>query len=194
MNFPTAISASLLLTWLAPQAPSPATQTPDFKVQIWGGAAADFVARMSAYEALRQKMEEGLPRLEVTSNPAEILRAEILLAARIRAARAGARRGDIFSRSIRAAFRRALKSEAGPGPCEAIRDDNPGDFNYQINGTYPRVPTAVDRTSEHAGGSPATATRCLLPLPEARPGAARHAGECDSRRDRGRRPLSTPVI
>ncbi len=138
MNFPTAISASLLLTWLAPQAPSPATQTPDFKVQIWGGAAADFVARMSAYEALRQKMEEGLPRLEVTSNPAEILRAETLLAARIRAARAGARRGDIFSRSIRAAFRRALKSAAGPGPCEAIRDDNPGDFNYQINGTYPK--------------------------------------------------------
>ena len=138
MNFPTAFSASLLLAWLAPQAPSPATQTPDFKVQIWGGAAADFVARVSAYEALRRKLEEGLPRLEVTSNPAEILRAEGLLAARIRVARAGARRGDIFSRSIRAAFRRALKSEANRGLCESIRDDNPGEFDYQINGTYPK--------------------------------------------------------
>jgi hypothetical protein len=138
MNLSTAISASLLLAWLAPQAPSPATQTPDFKVQIWGGAAADFVGRMSAYEALRHKLEEGLPRLEVTSNPAEILRAENMLAARIRVARAGARRGDIFSRSIRAAFRRALKSETGVGPCESIRDDNPGEFDYRINGTYPK--------------------------------------------------------
>ena len=120
------------------QAPPPAAQVPDFKVQIWGGAAADFISRMSAYEALRNKLEEGLPRLEVTADPAEILRAENMLAARIRAARAGARRGDIFSRSIRAAFRRALKSESGPGPCEAIRDDNPGEFNYQINGTYPK--------------------------------------------------------
>ena len=184
MNFPTAISASLLLTWLAPQAPSPATQTPDFKVQIWGGAAADFVGRMSVYEALRHKLEEGLPRLEVTSNPAEILRAENMLAARIRVARAGARRGDIFSRSIRAAFRRALKSETGLGVCESIRDDNPGEFDYRINGTYPRVPTAVDRATKHVGGPPATAARCLLPLPAARPGSARHAGECHSRRDR----------
>jgi hypothetical protein len=120
------------------QAPPPAVQVPDFKVQIWGGAAADFISRMSAYEALRNKLEEGLPRLEVTADPAEILRAENMLAARIRAARVGARRGDIFSRSIRAAFRRALKSESGPGPCESIRDDNPGEFDYQINGTYPK--------------------------------------------------------
>jgi hypothetical protein len=138
MNFPITFGASLLLVWLAPQASSPATQTPDFKVQIWGGAAADFVARMNAYDALRHKLEEGLPRLEVTSNPAEILRAEGLLAARIRVARAGARRGDILTRSIRAAFRRALKSETSGGACESIRDDNPGEFDYRINGTYPK--------------------------------------------------------
>jgi hypothetical protein len=138
MSSSSAIYVLLFLACLAAQAASQAPQTPDFKVQIWGGAAADFEARMSAYDALRHKLEEGLPRLEVTSNPAEILRAEALLAARIRVARAGARRGDIFSRSIRAAFRRALKSEAGPGPCESIRDDNPGEFDYKINGTYPK--------------------------------------------------------
>ena len=127
----------LLLVALAPQGTPPA-QAPDFRVQIWGGAAADFTARLSAYESLRDKLEEGLPKLEVTSNPVEILRAENLLAARIRTARAGARRGSIFSPSIRAAFRRALKSVVGPGPCEAIRDDNPGEFDYRINGTYPK--------------------------------------------------------
>ena len=133
------LSAATLLVIAALSAqPPPAAQTPDFRVQIWGGAAADFTARMGAYEALRSKLEEGLPRLEVTSNTADILRAENLLAARIRAARAGAVRGSIFSRSIRGAFRRALKSETGAGPCEAIRDDNPGEFDYRINGTYPK--------------------------------------------------------
>lgn len=128
----------LLLAALAPQRPPAAPQAPDFRVQIWGGAAADFTARMTAYERLRTKLEEGLPRLEVTDNPIEILRAENMLATRIRAARAGARRGSIFSPPIRAAFRRALKGVVGAGICEAIRDDNPGEFEYPINGTYPK--------------------------------------------------------
>ena len=131
-------AAMLMIAALACQTPPTAAQEPDFRVQIWGGAAADFSARMSAYEALRHKLEEGLPKLEVTSNPAEIVRAENLLAARIRAARAGARRGSIFSPSIRRAFRRALNTEAGPGRCESIGDDNPGEFDYRINGTYPK--------------------------------------------------------
>ncbi len=134
----TIANALVLMAWVMLQGPTPAAQVPDFRVQIWGGAAADFTSRMSAYEALRSKLEEGLPRLEVTANPLEIARAEGLLAARIREARAGARRGSIFSRPIRAAFRRALKSVAGPGPCESIRDDNPGEFAYRINGTYPK--------------------------------------------------------
>jgi len=132
------IVAWLLLAALVPQRPTPAVQVPDFKVQIWGGAAADFTARMSAYEALRKKLEEGLPRLKVTDDPKEILHAETMLAARIRAARSGARRGSIFSQPIRSAFRRALHGEIGPGPCESIRDDNPGEFEYRINGTYPK--------------------------------------------------------
>ena len=128
----------MLLMWLPQQGSPTAAQVPDFKVQIWGGAAADFTARMSAYETLRKKLEEGLPPLEVTTNPLEIARAEGMLAERIRAARAGARRGSIFTRPIRAAFRRALKSELGAGACESIRDDNPGEFDFRINGTYPK--------------------------------------------------------
>jgi hypothetical protein len=131
-------TAILVIAALAPQAPQTTPQQPDFRVQIWGGAAADFSARMNAYEVMRARLGEGLPRLEVTSDPAEILRAETLLAARIREARAGARRGSIFSPAIRRAFRRALKSETDPGRCEAIRDDNPGEFDYRINGTYPK--------------------------------------------------------
>lgn len=113
-------------------------QKPDFQVQIWGDAAATFIARMNAYADLRKKLEQGLPKLKVTDNPVEILRAETALAARIRVARAKAKRGDIFSRRIRTAFRQALRTQTDPGTCEAIRDDNPGDFTYPINGTYPK--------------------------------------------------------
>lgn len=118
--------------------PSQTPQKPDFKVQIWGDAAATFIARMNAYAKLREKLQQGLKRLAVTDKPVEILQAETALAARIRVARAKARRGDIFSRRIRTAFRAALRAESDGGTCAAIRDDNPGDFTYTINGTYPK--------------------------------------------------------
>ena len=122
-----------------PQAsPGQVPQKPDFQVQIWGDAAQTFIARMNAYAALRGKLEQGLKGLAVTEKPVEILQSENALAARIRVARTKAKRGDIFSRRVRAAFRTALRAESDAGTCAAIRDDNPGDFTYQINGTYPK--------------------------------------------------------
>jgi len=118
--------------------PSQVPQKPDFQVQIWGDAAVIFVARMNAYAALRGKLEQGLKALAVTEKPIEILQAETALAARIRVARAKAKRGDIFSQRIRRGFRAALRAESDAGTCAAIRDDNPGDFDYLINGTYPK--------------------------------------------------------
>lgn len=124
----------------AAQAPvaQPAPRVPDFRVEIWGDAVADFSARMTTYAALRARLARGLPVLAVTDDPVEILKAETALAERIRQARAGARRGAIFSRDIRAAFKRAMASELNEGVCESIRDDNPGEFSYRINGTYPK--------------------------------------------------------
>jgi hypothetical protein len=118
--------------------PSQTPQKPDFQVQIWGDAAQTFIARMNAYAQLRGNLEAGLKALAVTEKPVEIVQAENALAARIRVARAKAKRGDIFSRRVRAAFRTALRAESDAGTCAAIRDDNPGDFEYRINGTYPK--------------------------------------------------------
>lgn len=119
--------------------PSQAPQKPDFQVQIWGDAAATFIARMNSYAGLRAKLEKGLKALAVTDKPVEILQSESALAERIRVARAKARRGDIFSRRVRTAFRTALRAETDAGTCAAIDNDgNPGDFKYQINGTYPK--------------------------------------------------------
>ena len=113
-------------------------QKPDFQVQIWGDAAATFTARMNSYAELRGKLEKGLKGLAVTDKPVEILLSETALAERIRVARAKAKQGDIFSRRVRAAFRTALRTQSDAGTCAALRDDNPGDFAHQVNGTYPK--------------------------------------------------------
>ena len=136
-----ALAAIIMFAAIAGTQASPGQvpQKPDFQVQIWGDAAQTFIARMNAYAELRGKLEKGLKGLAVTEKPVEILQAETALAERIRVARAKAKRGDIFSRRVRTAFRAALRAEADAGTCAAIRDDgNPGDFTYQINGTYPK--------------------------------------------------------
>lgn len=129
------LMAALAVPLAAAQAPA---QIPNFKVEVWGGALADFSARLSAYGELRELLQKGLPALAVTARPEEILVAEAALASRIRKARAGAKRGDIFAPTIRRAFKRTLADTVTRGMCEAIRSDNPGEFFYDVNATYPK--------------------------------------------------------
>jgi len=113
-------------------------KTPDFTVDVEGNLVVDFTVRMAAYSRLRAALEEGLPKLAVTDNPTDILRAETALAVRIRNARSGAQHG-IFTRSIRAAFRQILKVETNPATCAGVMDENPGKFPYRVNSTYPKT-------------------------------------------------------
>lgn len=110
----------------------------DFTVEVLGTKVADFSAKMEAYAALRRSLEKDLPPLAVTSNASDIRRAEQALAERIRRARAGAGRGDIFTEDTRHAFRQLLRPVTNAGICESIRDDNPGEFGYPINAEYPK--------------------------------------------------------
>jgi hypothetical protein len=123
------------------QQPSP-SQPPlpqvDYNVEVLGSKVVEFSAKMDAYAALRRSLEKGIPPLAVTDNPNDIRRAEQLLAERIRRARAGAGRGDIFTEETRRAFRQILRPVTNAGVCEAIRDDNPGEFQYAINAEYPK--------------------------------------------------------
>jgi hypothetical protein len=115
-----------------------ASAQPDFKVQVWGSSQIEFTKLVSAYAELRAKAQANAPELKVTDDPAEIQRAELVLASGIRSARAGARRGDIFTREISAAFRRVLAAEMNPRTWAAIMDDNPQSFEHEINGVYPK--------------------------------------------------------
>jgi hypothetical protein len=122
---------------LAQQAPQ--LPTIEMRVEVVGGALADFTSKMDAYDVLRRSLQVGLPELRVTDKPAEIHQAEQLLAARIREARAGARRGDIFTEQVRRAFRQLLRPVTNEVTCEVIRADNPGEFPYQVNAAYPKT-------------------------------------------------------
>ena len=148
--FFTTIVVVLFSTAASAQAAAqPAPATPDFRVQIWGVAAADFDARMLGYAVLREDLQRGLTPLRVTDDPRDILEAEHALARRIRAARSEAHGGEIFTTEISAAFKQALIPVTGSAICASISDDNPGDFSYSINDTYSKrrplstVPPAI---------------------------------------------------
>ena len=115
-----------------------ADDRPNFTVQIWGNIAAAFSAQIETYLTLRHSLEEGLPPLMVTGDPADIGRAERPLARRIRIARAGATQGDLFTPDVGADFRRVLLLETDSQTRAAIMDENPGAFSIQINGSYPK--------------------------------------------------------
>ena len=143
MTFRPALLATIVIALLpsgaygqtqAPHAPDSA----DFKVQVFGVAAADFDARMLIYAELRANLQQGLPALRLTDDPREILKAEHALAKRIRAVRSHAHGGEIFTPGIASAFKHALVLETRPSTCASILDDNPGDFSYSINDTYPK--------------------------------------------------------
>jgi hypothetical protein len=126
------------------EAPAFAQQPPaglpvvEFNVEVLGTTLGEFTTKMEAYADLRRLLQEGLPPLAVTDKPDEIRRAEQLLAQRIRRARSGDGRGDLFTEPIRHGFRQLLRPVTTAATCEIIRDDNPGEFAYPINGEYPK--------------------------------------------------------
>jgi hypothetical protein len=132
----------LMMLWASTgSAQAPAAQVgaeaPHFRVTVVGYILEDFQARVGSYLALRQTLEAGLPPLVVTDDPADILHAERALAKRIRAARAPVQ-GQLFTRDIRAEFRRVLRLEVTADTLESITGENPGEFSHDINGTYPK--------------------------------------------------------
>ena len=169
--------------------------TVDFTVEVLGSTLADFVTKMDAYAQLRRTLEQGLPPLTVTDDAGEIQRAERLLAARIRQARAGAGRGDIFTDAIRHGFRQLLRPVTNAATCALIKDDNPGEFQYPINSEYPKDKPLSTAAGRHAGRAAAPAGRRVLPVPGQRSDPSRHAGQYHPRphRQRGALPLVGPI-
>jgi hypothetical protein len=110
-------------------------------------AQADSLAtmneRLKDYVALHQKVESGLPALPNEATPQQIDRRQRQLEQRMRAARAGAKPGDIFTPEARPVIRRLL-AQVFDGPegkqlKASIMDENPTKMKVTLraNARYP---------------------------------------------------------
>ena len=112
-------------------------------VNASGAIQQDFLARVNAYLAIHKDAAKGSAKIEESENPAEIIKAQETLAARIRAARAGAKQGDIFTAEIRNRFRQLLapelKGEDGRDAKAVLKEDAPAPSSipFKVNAKYP---------------------------------------------------------
>jgi hypothetical protein len=108
-------------------------------------AMAEFKTRVDAYADLHKQLAKGDARQKETSDPAKIAAAKAALAAKVQAARAGAKQGDIFTPTVRPVFRRLLapelKGEDGHDAKAVLKDDAPapGAVRFKVNAKYPET-------------------------------------------------------
>lgn len=129
------------------------------------GLIAEFSKKVNAYNELRADLAEQSPPLKETKDPAQIAAAEKALAAKIRTARANAKRGDIFTPATEAMFRRLIRPPLTKGPDAVenkaiIKEDapKPSQVPFKVNGEYPKeAPLST---------VPPDVLKALPPLPE----------------------------
>ena len=139
------IAVALLSSGLIAQSPPQSGQT---RVNPDAALAVEFTKRVEAYVALQTKAAEKLPALPKEATPEQIDTHQRALTQEIERLRAGAKPGDIFSKEIRAYFRRQLErvfaGAEGRKLRESIMDENPGPIKLRANGRYPdTVPLAT---------------------------------------------------
>ena len=104
---------------------------------------ADFKARVEKYAELHKDLAKGSARQKEDTSAERINTQKDALAAKIQAARAGAKQGDIFAPETRTVFRRLLapelKGEDGRDAKAIIKDDAPapGTVAFKVNAKYP---------------------------------------------------------
>jgi hypothetical protein len=149
--------------WIALNAQQSSTPAPaaasDAKV------IAEFKDKVDAYDKLRQELARKAPPLKKTDDPAEIAVAEKALAQQIKAARAGARAGDIFTPPTQRVFKRllspTLKGDEGVENKIVLKEDRPpsGKIPLVVNAAYPK--------DQPLSTVPPDILKALPPLPEA---------------------------
>jgi hypothetical protein len=108
---------------------------------------AAFLDRVETYLQLRQKLESSAPPLPKQATPEQIDGHQQALAQSVRAARSGARPGDLFDPAMTALVKRRLSAvfagAQGSGLRHEILNEYPGGVTVTVNGRYPdRVPIA----------------------------------------------------
>jgi hypothetical protein len=106
-------------------------------------AMADFQKRVDAYADLHKRLAKGDAAQKQTSDAGRLNDAQNTLTARVQAARADAKHGEVFTDTIRPVFRRLLapelKGQAGRDAKAVLKDDAPdaGTVPFKVNAKYP---------------------------------------------------------
>jgi len=136
-----AVLLSVVLVWAAPDIRAHEDEAASQEVNKDAQILQEFKKRVDDYVKLRNDVAKGLPPLERTNDPAKIQSAQDQLAGKIRAARKGAKPGDIFTPEVRQLFRRLmypeLKGVEGADAKQAIKEDAPKGVPLKVNAKYP---------------------------------------------------------
>ena len=104
-------------------------------------ALATMNDRLKDYVAVHKKVEEELPKLPTDASPEQIDKHQRGFEARLRAARASAKQGDIFTPEAQAVIKRLLAAvfdgPEGKQLLSSILDENPAGMKLTVNMRYP---------------------------------------------------------
>jgi len=105
------------------------------------GAVAAFEARVKQYAKMREDIEDKMPKLSKESTPEQIQAHKTAFEARVKAARAGAKRGQIFTKDIvtylRATIRQEFKGVERAKLRETVLEADTKGVPLRINHVYP---------------------------------------------------------
>lgn len=127
----------------AAQKAGEAKTSTDPKVNPNAAIMADFKSRVDKYAELHKDLAKGSAKQKDNVSAEQVNAQQAALAAKIQAARASAKQGDIFSAEMRPVFRRLLapemKGEEGRDVKAIIKDDAPapGTVPFKVNANYP---------------------------------------------------------
>jgi hypothetical protein len=134
----TCIGAALLISWGLGWA-TVGMQEP--RVNPEALVLQDFKQRIDKYMELHKQLEKDAPPLKKTDEPAKIKASQDALATGIRAARAGAKQGDIFTPEIAQRFKSLiypeLKGQKGVATKHVLKEDAPPPMTLKVNMRYP---------------------------------------------------------
>ena len=106
---------------------------------------AKFEGRVTEYARLRERLEDKLPKLPKDSMPEKIKAHKTAFQEMVRAARAGAKQGDLFTPDIADYLRKTLRNEFKGRSLEALRQEI---LEAETQGVTLRVNYAYPETKE----------------------------------------------
>jgi hypothetical protein len=106
-------------------------------------AFAAFEARVKEYVSLRERVEGKLPKLSKDATPEQIEAHKAAFQQAVRAARSGAKQGDLFAAELAGHIREVIKSETKPKEKQEVRETVLGSevkgVPLRVNYPYPET-------------------------------------------------------